>query len=792
MENMKEVLKKTRKAKHKKPRVRKDDETTNAISEFLSKSWKFSSPPANKVESPAKVNAFERLMARKQEPLVAISPESNGTKKKRKYNKSRKSNKAENESEEPEDFPIEENSEVKIKVSGLNGMKRFVNASTNKSDNDASVEEMTDSANRKRGRAGDIPSEQVDGILKKRKTKEKKMLLDSNENTITPTYRSERPRRSCAGMVDYECLLSPENGEQLPSTTPKRGGRPKKKIENEDFEETLVVVDTPKKDANPTKLAPLFFKKLPKPSVNPAVKEARRNFLLSGLPEELRNSIDKQKQYEEDILGNELIAFPLISHVTQLKNEQNVQQEELANEGNLWTKSIIKIKAEKKEDKDQNRERLLKCGELTNCNVGDTPMVISYEIRSIERESIDKSILKRIVKENKEAFGNYPTNRCFNQLHTKFSSSKAQDVDDAKDVESEEGGNDENMLFIDIFKPSKFVEFFINCKPVKELQTFLLTWNEKTEGYDSDESNSRTSTKGMNNFAVLSGSSGSGKTSSVYALANELNYQVIEINAGSRRSGKKMLENLLEATQSHRVKDKSGKLFSTCEEDAEGSPETNCESSPGAKSIILIEDAELAFESDDGFISAVQQLINISKRPVILTTNNRKCQHLQKFIQQHEVLYDVPMNEANKISKYLSLMCLAANYQISVVSIEQLFALNGHDLRKTINEIEFFIRSENTRSLNGGDLMKFYVQPRHKRLAKSRLKYSVNCVSTLCFESSIASNFAALFDDRADNGDISYHQHHLTDEIAEFLSERSNVAEPQRDLALGKQKVIER
>jgi DNA polymerase III delta prime subunit len=50
---------------------------------------------------------------------------------------------------------------------------------------------------------------------------------------------------------------------------------------------------------------------------------------------------------------------------------------------------------------------------------------------------------------------------------------------------------------------------------------------------------------------LIVGPPGCGKTASVYALAEELGFNVLEVNASSKRNGKSVLSQLHEATQSH-------------------------------------------------------------------------------------------------------------------------------------------------------------------------------------------------------------------------------------------------
>lgn len=807
MENMREVLKKTRKSKHKKSRChhssKNSEANDDAISEILNKKWMFSSPPSGQLrlapqEPLQKLNAFQLMMSKKPEPFIQqISPEVNGVKKKRKYMKKPKYNKLE---DEPDNKSEDENTDGRSIVEPApNGLFRFLKKSEPLPEEDDSIEKIKIQApKRKRNRANDALEDMPVNYNKekKRKTKAEKILLDSNENSLhsptkvileteveTPTYLSGRPRRSCSGRVNYELLITPDK-EKLPEnkdTLSQRETRSKTSKKDDSFEVLVIVEESPVKKETKKKLAPVFVKKVPKPSIDPAVKEARRNFLLLGLPEDLRNSIDKQKQFEDEILSNELIAFPSISHVTQLKGEDDNGIITKC----LWLKSIVKMKSNEIEYKEDS-QRLLTRGALTDCCTNDVVPVLR-ELTQIDRDPIYDA--KQIVKQMKEDFENFPTNRCYKQLSQKYQKSKV-DTDSDYFSQGDCTISEENSSFVDIFKPNKFNEFLVNLKPIQELRKFLLTWDEK-EDYDSENSSSWQSSKGLDNFSVLTGLNGTGKTSSIYALAKDLNYQVIEINAGSRRSGKKMLQDLSEATQSHRVKNKSGKMLSPQDENVESSQGFSYNASNGAKSIILIEDAEIVFESDEGFASSLQQLINISKRPVILTTNNRNCQHLQKFIQQNEIMYQRPKN-VDHIAKYLSVLCLAANYQINAVATGRLYALNGHDLRKTINEIEFFIRSESAIAIDG-NLMKFYERPRREWLQENRMSsFSNKTLSSVCFESSIMSSFAASAKKRADDHEASYQQRHLMDEMADFIAERCNVAEIQPDLAHGKQKIIER
>ncbi|XP_065286153.2 uncharacterized protein [Dermacentor albipictus] len=115
-----------------------------------------------------------------------------------------------------------------------------------------------------------------------------------------------------------------------------------------------------------------------------------------------------------------------------------------------------------------------------------------------------------------------------------------------------------SQAWTDKYKPSKSCPFVGNDPTIAELRSWLLQWKNKPS--NAERSNSRhslsdseDSTEGLSNCYLLAGPPGVGKTSSVYYLAEELGFKVIEVHASSERPGKKILAELHEATQSHHV-----------------------------------------------------------------------------------------------------------------------------------------------------------------------------------------------------------------------------------------------
>ena len=99
------------------------------------------------------------------------------------------------------------------------------------------------------------------------------------------------------------------------------------------------------------------------------------------------------------------------------------------------------------------------------------------------------------------------------------------------------------------------------------------------------------------NSALIYGSSGTGKTSSVYAIANELGYEVIEVNASEFRNAEQ-----INLKVGNAMKQRS--LFASGK-------------------IILVDEIDgLSGHQDRGGIQAIAKLIEESTYPIILTATN--------------------------------------------------------------------------------------------------------------------------------------------------------------------------
>ncbi|XP_068583050.1 ATPase family AAA domain-containing protein 5b [Cebidichthys violaceus] len=140
----------------------------------------------------------------------------------------------------------------------------------------------------------------------------------------------------------------------------------------------------------------------------------------------------------------------------------------------------------------------------------------------------------------------------------------------------------EDVLWTDKYSPQHSSQVIGNSASVNKLQIWLKKWKlradcderRKMDERKQEENNSSNSwdygdfqgeagpeddrEAPLCNTALITGPAGVGKTASVYACAQELGFKVFEVNCSSQRSGRHVLTQLKEATQSHLV-EMSGK-----------------------------------------------------------------------------------------------------------------------------------------------------------------------------------------------------------------------------------------
>ncbi|XP_060876049.1 enhanced level of genomic instability 1 [Metopolophium dirhodum] len=272
-----------------------------------------------------------------------------------------------------------------------------------------------------------------------------------------------------------------------------------------------------------------------------------------------------------------------------------------------------------------------------------------------------------------------------------------------KHLVAKKSTTDIESMWIDKYKPMCKEEVLGNGKLVKDLKNWLAPNKKnskkpkKGQKYDDDDdfifdSDSESSCKQQLNLAILLGPSGCGKTSTVYAVANELNANVIELNASCNRNGKRIITDLMEATQSHAV-EKNCLLNLIKGKKIKIKKHKTKEKANEKMTIILIEDADIFFENhDDGFLAAISTLATDSKRPLILTANDPFSNHLLKFFLSNETLHFIhPPKE--DLNCFLQLIALNEGVIMTKDEINAFIHPFKPDIRQSTLQLQYVLSS---------------------------------------------------------------------------------------------------
>ena len=237
----------------------------------------------------------------------------------------------------------------------------------------------------------------------------------------------------------------------------------------------------------------------------------------------------------------------------------------------------------------------------------------------------------------------------------------------------------------------------------------------------------------LSNAVLISGPHGCGKTAAVYAAAEELGFEVFEVNSGSRRTGKDLLDKVGEMAETHLVQpvkdlsvsSKIGELgteellaaksnsvsqksmksfFETKTKPAKSKNTTEDNQRSGSckdneqvrrstprqqkQSLILLEEADVLFDKDKQFWPTVVSLLAYSKRPVVVTCTDERFipRDLIKF---QEILQFTPPPRDTTID-YLMLLAGKEGHKLSRDALSSIFDQTNQDLRACIMTLNFW------------------------------------------------------------------------------------------------------
>ena len=229
------------------------------------------------------------------------------------------------------------------------------------------------------------------------------------------------------------------------------------------------------------------------------------------------------------------------------------------------------------------------------------------------------------------------------------------------------------MSWADRYRPKSVSELIISISSLEKISQWLDQWKEGVP---------------LKKALVLYGPPGVGKTSAALAIAHDLGYPLVEMNASDQRNRESMKSVALMAALYQDISSDFG--------------------IPGQKKIILIDEADSIFEGrssetggDTGGLSELLKVIQRTSNPIIVTMNNyyefRRKGAGKGILDSSLAIEFVPYKRRNdtdfktfklKLNRRIYDILQAENVKIDQRSVNEIIEKNGTDMRSIINDLE--------------------------------------------------------------------------------------------------------
>ncbi len=204
------------------------------------------------------------------------------------------------------------------------------------------------------------------------------------------------------------------------------------------------------------------------------------------------------------------------------------------------------------------------------------------------------------------------------------------------------------MSLVEKYRPKKFSDFVGQEAAIKAVKEFIRDFPKKKA-------------------LLLHGPAGSGKTSLALALANELNYELFELNSSDVRNRASLEEKLKPASQQSSLF-KKGK-------------------------ILLMDEVDGVTGTEYGGISELARLIDSTSYPIVMTCNDVWQSKLAP-IRARAKLVEVKALDIGTIVSLLSRICEAEHINKDPRFLKQIAIKSQGDLRAAINDLESYANVE--------------------------------------------------------------------------------------------------
>ncbi len=206
------------------------------------------------------------------------------------------------------------------------------------------------------------------------------------------------------------------------------------------------------------------------------------------------------------------------------------------------------------------------------------------------------------------------------------------------------------MLWTEKYKPKNLKDVQGHNKAVEELKNFI--------------------TKKKRGTVLIYGATGNGKTSAVHALAKEMDYELLEVNASDTRN-KSNINSIIGISSKQMSLFKKGK-------------------------IILVDEVDgITGQEDRGGVQALVKVIEETRVPIVITSNDPFSQKLSPLRQKCKTIEFGTLSYVT-IFNLLKNICQQEGVKYGEEMLKDLARRSGGDARGAINDLQVLTSTKNT------------------------------------------------------------------------------------------------